>query len=428
MTSSDELARTNGDAPDGSGEPVVPRVHLYDYLIVLARYRWFLILVVAGGGLLAAIYFTVARQSFTAGATLLPPDKSQGMSLAALMQSGSMFDIGALSENSSAETFVRILQSHTLADSLIERLDLITKLQLDTASRALAIEEVLGGFSVSADRQGFVDIQYTVKTGFVPDRREQRRAAELAADVVNNAVEVLDRLNQQKSVTRARRSREFIGRMKDIKRGELDSVQQEFLRFQQQNKAIALDKQIEASVDALVDLQTQIQKKELELTMMQQEFNADARQVEIVRSQLAQLRSQKARLEGGHIGGEALAIPMSGVPELTRQYANLKLGMEVATEIYTYLEAQYNQEQIQEARELPTVSVMDYATPPARRSAPKRTVMVLVTVAALAVAALLSVFIIDAYRRSWRGLDQTKRVRLRQILGLKPKRTANTEI
>lgn len=438
MSRSDELAPTNGTGPNSNSGNMevrssetavtVTRVHLYDYLIVLARYRWFLILVIVGGGLLAATYFYTARQSFTAGATLLPPDKSEGVNLAALMKSGSALDIGALSENSSAETFARILLSRTLADSLIDRLDLLPKLGFDSGSRAEAIEEVLGGFTVVPDRQGFIDVSYTVKTGFMPSREEQREAAELSAAVVNNAVEVLDKLNQQKSVTRARRSREFIGRMKEIKRGELDSVQRELLRFQQKNKAIALDQQIEASVQGLVDIQTQIQKKELELTVLQQEFNSDTRMVESVRKQIAQLNSQKSRLEGGRIGGEALSIPLSGVPDLTRQFANLKLNLEVATQIYTYLEAQYNQEQIQEARELPTVSVMDYATPPVRRSAPKRTLMVLVTIAALSVAALLGVFFIDTYRRSWRSLDQTKRLRLRETLGLKPKQYSTTDM
>lgn len=425
MTGSDELAGVNGDNRDGR-EAAVPRAHLYDYLLVLARYRWFLILVILGGGVLAAVYFTIARQSFTAGSTLLPPDKSEGLSLAALMKSGSALDIAGLSENTSAETFARIIQSRTLADSVIDRLDLLEKLGFDSASRWQAVEEVIGNFSVTSDRQGFVDVQYTVKTGFMPDQQEQRQAAELSAAVVNNAVEVLDKLNQQKSVTSARRSRVFIGRMRELKRAELDSIQHQMLQFQQQNKVIALDKQMEASVDALSDLQTQIQKKELELTLMQQEFNPDTRQVDNIRKVISQLKSQKARLEGGQLGG-ALGIPLSGVPDLTRRFMNLKLDVEVATEIYTYLEAQYNQEQIQEARELPTVSVMDYATPPLRRSAPKRTVMVFVSVAALAVAAVLGVFIMDTYRRSWRGLDQTKRMQLRRMLGLKPKQYSSTD-
>ncbi len=399
---SDEQLHSNG------GRPVIepdapPRAHASDYTRVLARYRWFLILFVIGGGILAGIYFSVARQSFTAGATLLPPDKSQGVNIAALMQSGSMLDFAGLSENSSAETFARILQSRTLADSLITRLDLMKRLNLESGDRALAIEEVLGNLSVTADRQGFVDVTYTVKTGFLPSDAEQRQAAELSAKVVNNAMEVLDKLNQQKSVTKARRSRQFIGEMKGIKRAELDSVQRELLLFQQKNKVIALDKQLEASVTGLVEIQSEIQKRELELTMLRQDLNPDARLVENMQRQLAELRSQKSRLEGGRIGGEALAIPLSGVPDLTRQFANLKLNLEVATEIYTYLEAQYNQEQIQEARELPTVSVMDYAAPPVRRSAPKRALMVAVSVAALAVVGLLMVFIYDTSRRHWRG-------------------------
>src|SRR3954470_18926995 len=126
MNRSDEQSPSNGHA---AGENAPPRAHLYDYLIVVARYRRLLISVVVVGGILVGAYLMAARQSFTAGATLLPPDKSEGVSLTSLIQSSSKLDFKSLSENSSAETFVRILQSRTLADSLINRFDLMKRMK-----------------------------------------------------------------------------------------------------------------------------------------------------------------------------------------------------------------------------------------------------------------------------------------------------------
>ncbi|MBS1913653.1 MAG: hypothetical protein JST22_16820 [Bacteroidetes bacterium] len=425
MSQSDDTSGSNGYV---GNDAVPPRVHLYEYLMVFARYRKVFLTIVLGGSLLFAAYLVVAKQTFTATATLLPPDKSEGVSLSSLMQSSSKLDFKALSENSSAETFVRILQSRTLADSLITRFNLLKRYEIPAGDRELAIDQVLGDFSISSDRQGFIDISYNVKTGLFPSDAEQRDAAQLSAKIVNNSIELLDKMNQQKSVSRARRSREFIGKMKVIKRAELDSVQMEMLRFQQRNKAIALDKQIGASVEGLSDLQVQIQKTELLLSAAEQELNSETPQVQSLRNQLAELKAQKSRLEGGLAGGEALGIPLRGVPDLMRQLADLKLRLEVATQIYTYLEAQYNQEQIQEARELPTVSVMDYANPPIRRSAPRRTVMMFIVVAALVVFATVVIFLLEAYRKSWADLDKGKRLQLRQVMGRRSKERSTTDI
>lgn len=419
MNRSDEQVFGNGK---GAVESAPPRAHLYDYLIVIARYRWLFLAIVVGGAILVALYLLVAPQTFSAGATLLPPDKSEGMSLSSILASSTKLDFKALSENSSAETFVRILQSRTLADSLITRFNLLERMEMKPEERQLAIDAVIGDFSVTSDRQGFVDLSYDAATGFLPSDEEKRESAKLAAGMVNAAVEILDKLNREKAVSRARRSREFIGRMKELKRRELDTVQTQLLHFQQQHKAIALDKQLEASVEGLVEIQTQINKIELQLTAAQNEMTNENPVVQTLRKQLAQLKSQKTRLEGGQAGGDALGISLKNVPDLMRQLANLKLNLEVATQIYTYLEAQFNQEQIQEARELPTVTVMDYASVPIKRSAPRRTIFLIVAIAVLMVIALIVVFICDAYRRSWEDVDQLKRSRLRETLGLKPKR------
>jgi uncharacterized protein involved in exopolysaccharide biosynthesis len=210
--------------------------------------------------------------------------------------------------------------------------------------------------------------------------------------------------------------------MKTIKRAERDSIQERLLEFQMRNKAVALDRQVEASITALVEIQTQIQKKELEIQTALNDLNPDSKVVETLRSQLAQLRSQKSRLEGGQAGGEAFALALRDVPELARQYATLKLDLEVATQVYTFLETQYNQEQVQEARDLPTISVLDWAEPALMRSSPRRGVMVIVAFLALSVVSLVLVFVIEAMRRYWRLNDSAKALELRDALRSKRKR------
>ena len=84
---------------------------------------------------------------------------------------------------------------------------------------------------------------------------------------------------------------------------------------------------------------------------------------------------------------------LNATPDLVKQYAGLRLDLEVATQVYTYLESLYSSEQVQAARDLPTVSVLDYAEPPALRSSPRRTFIVLIAFGLLVVIGLGLVFV-----------------------------------
>ncbi len=402
---------------DEGGFRLPPRAHLYDYLIVLARYRWLLaaVIVVATGLLIA--YAMVAPHVFTANAVLLPPDKSSSVGFGELLKEGAGLDFQGLSENSSAEQFVQILRSRTLTDSVIRRFDFIGRYGLAPDQHQIARDIFQGSLNVSSDRNGIIQLQYSEGTGYNPSKAQEDTAAAFAARVLNASVDVLDYINRTKLVTHARRTREYLGRMADEKRRERDSIERVMLAFEQQNKAVALDEQIDAAVGALAAAETEINKKEVELASLQAELAPDAAQVGLVRRELAELRDQKARLERGEGTGSSIGVDLRNLPSIARQYANLKLDMKVATEVYTYLEAQYHQQQVQEARDLPTVSVLDSAVVPEIRTAPRRRLMVVVGIPVIVAASVVLVFLLELVRRELRGAPGEKSAALRAAFG-----------
>jgi uncharacterized protein involved in exopolysaccharide biosynthesis len=376
-----------------------PKAHPFDYVAIVSRYRWLLVTLIVGATALLVAYLMVMPQTFAATATLLPPNKSEGISFGALLKNNAGIDLAGLSENSSAEVFTTILRSRTLADSLVRRFDLVRLFGLPPGQRQRAADALLGQFEISSDRHGIMQITYQAKTGFSPSPEEQDSAARFSARIVNAAIEILDYLNREKSVTNARQTKEYLGRMTRVKRAERDSIQSALLRFQQTNRAVALDKQIEASVMALSESQAQISKKELELTAAESEAGPDNRLAEMLRTQLAELRRQKAKIESGGEGSSSLGLNLRNLPDVARQYANLKLDLEVATQVYTFLETQYNQQQVQEAKDLPTVNVLDSAQVPEYRSAPRRGVALAISLPAIIGGALFLIFMIEYFRR-----------------------------
>lgn len=422
MTENEGPLLNNGRAI-ADGEPP-PRAHVYDYLIVLARHRWKLVLFVVLGLAVVIGYTAVQPQTFSASATLMPPEQQKGVSFTDLIGKSSGLDLQSLGKNSSAEIFVKMLGSRTLADSLVERFNLIERYGLQSGQRELARARLGVELESSSDREGMIEIIYSAKTGFSPSPKEQRETAQFAADVVNASIELLDRFNREKNISSARRSREFIGRMKAIKRKEMDNAQIAMMKFQRANKAIALDKQVEASVTALAEIETQVQKTELELKAAQSELTEATPQVKMLEARLRQLREQTNRVASGGAGSTPYALDMRTVPDLAKDYATLKLDLEVATQVYTFLEAQYHQEEVQEARDLPTVSALDAAVPPEFRSSPRRAMTLFIALPILLVIGLVGVFIIEAFRRQSQTVDPERADALRDAMTSRRRRRA----
>lgn len=372
---------------------------LYDYLSVFWNRKFFLLGFIIIGIGLAVAYTFFLPETYVAAAALMPPESSAGKrgDFTTMIQSGMGIDIGGLSGGGgTGQIFSEILTSRTLADSLINRLDLIERMKLP-GNRQLAVDLVRTGMSVEIRKSGVIGVSYAVTTGRFPTTNQQNEARELAAEIVNESVDLLDVLNQQKTVTQARSSREFLDKMIALKRTEMDRARQDLADFQKNNNAIALDKQVEVSVSRLADIQSQIQLMELRISAAQQELMPDAQEVTALQNQLAQLKQQRARVSGTDLYG----MDMSNAPELAMEFAKLKLDLEVATSVYAYLESQNQSERLNEARDLPTVSVLDEAQPPVFRSAPRRTFFVMIASIVIIVAALVMVILLELFGKDF---------------------------
>src|SRR5688500_19910557 len=94
---------TNGELP--------PRAHIYDYLSILARHRWKIVTFVVVGAVAIFAYMLVQPQTFSASATLMPPEQQKGISFTDLIGKSTGLDFQSLGKNASAEIFVKMLMS-----------------------------------------------------------------------------------------------------------------------------------------------------------------------------------------------------------------------------------------------------------------------------------------------------------------------------
>jgi len=358
-------------------EPVETQQSLLPYLRLFWAHRRFLFRTGAYAllaSVLIAFLIPVRYQSLT---RLMPPDSqsSSGLGmLAAMAGKGGTAGLGGLAGDllgvkSSGALFVGILGSETVQDRLIDEFHLMNVYhdrKIEDTRKDLAERT-----EVSEDRKsGIITIGVT--------DHDPNRAAGMAEAYVGE----LDRLVAQVSTSSARRERIFLeGRLEKVK-GDLDLAAKNFSQFASKNSAIDIPAQGKAMVEAAAVLQGQLIAAQSELSGLEQIYTDKNVRVRSVQARVNELQKKlneigSAGTPGGSQGENSLYPSIRKLPLLGVEYADLFRQTKIQETVYELLTQQYELAKVQEAKEIPTVKVLDAAIVPTKKSFPPRTVIVL---------------------------------------------------
>ena len=341
---------------------------------------WPLFWKVAVGGLLLLLVLSfVVPTSWTASTTVLPPDdKEAGSSLSSLLQ-GSPITLGGIGGSGSKTSllFVEILQSRTLLEGVIDTLKLMEHPLFSGETKLEVVEHLSKCISIDNKRTGTVTLSVNVSSKWLPFLNgTSELARQTSAQVANTCTQILDVLNKTKNTSRARGTRQYIERVMEQNKAIIDSLQQKKLAFQEEHKLLSLDEQMAALVENAVTVGTELATAEIELTLVRQEFASTSPQVELLERKVVALRDQYNKVQqGGITGTDGFAIRFSQIPLLTKEYGNLLRDLKIKEQINAFLETQRMEQVIQEAKDIPTVVVMDNAIPPRVKTSPRLMVL-----------------------------------------------------
>jgi uncharacterized protein involved in exopolysaccharide biosynthesis len=183
-------------------------------------------------------------------------------------------------------------------------------------------------------------------------------------------------LNQTVHITSASHNRAFIERRLAETQVNLVKAEEVLKQFQTNNKAVAMETQSKAMIEAAAHLQGQITAQEVQLKVMGSYLSPDNPEVARLRSAVEELKKQLYVLESGTGGkgmlpGDRLHPAMITVPTLALDYGRLMRELKVQETVYTLLTSQYEQSKLAEARDTPTVQVLDPAVPGEKKIRPK---------------------------------------------------------
>jgi capsule polysaccharide export protein KpsE/RkpR len=272
----------------------------------------------------------------------------------------------------SGALLVDILRGPTVQDSLIQKFDLRRRYHKRYWQDAR--NRLDDRTTIKEDRKsGIISIA-------VSDR-DPHQAQEMAKAYV----EALNALLAQVSTSSARRERLFLEQRLKTAKDSLAAASQEFSTYASKTGALDVPSQTKAMVESEAALQGQLIAAESELEGLQQIYTDNNVRVRTLRARIAGLKQQVENFSGNKGDPSSPESQIIGdLPSLRRlplvgvRWANLYRESKIQEAIYEMLTQEYEFAKIQEAKEIPTVNVVDAALLPEKISFPPRAIITVV--------------------------------------------------
>jgi capsule polysaccharide export protein KpsE/RkpR len=324
-------------------------INLLDFWRVLVKYKRLIAAIVVVAFVASVIVSLLLPKVYASTAKIFAPQQEGAGILAQLPGGLAGLASGMLGGGTPADLWVGFLESQTLRDAIIERFDLKKLYESKTIEDAR--RSLNKRVTVKKSKEGIVSITVEDK---VPER---------AAQMSNAFVEELDRINKKVVMSSGRRMRIFVEKRLDeakVAKVNLAETEENLKDFQEKYKAIKLDDQSKAIIDAVGLMKGQLMAKEVELQTLLSFATSNNPQVEMLKAEIKALKEGLKELERGTDSSKAagsqqdIFIPTSKMPELGLRYARLLRDFKIQETIFELLTQQFEMARVQEAKDSPT--------------------------------------------------------------------------
>jgi len=433
--------------PEAAPQPVIGEVSLPELpledsrawqverlRLLWGRRRLFLRAAAIGLVVSTLLAFLIPK-SYISITQLMPPDPQSpsGMAMMAAMAAKSGAGLAGVAGDllglkSSGALFIGVLRSETAQDRLIQQFDLkrVYGKRLVVDARTKLDQNT----SISEDRKsGIITISVT--------DHSPERAAALASAYVDQ----LNSLASELSTSSAHRERVFLEERLRVAKQDLDDASNQLAQFSSKNNTLDIQQEGKAMLDAAGLIAGEMIAAQSQLEGLRQIYTDNNSRVRSLNARVGELRRQLAKLGGTQAksadGGTASASPSAdpapaqnngfpyptirSLPLLGAKYGDYYRRAKIQETVYELLTGQYELAKVQEAKETPSVKVLDPARIPEKKSFPPRLViMFLGTFLACAISVL---WVLGSAR--WEEVDpqDPRKVLVQEVAGALKSRT-----
>ena len=322
----------------------------------------------------------ILPKSYRATAVVVPPVDQGGLGSLSLLSNlpGNLFGQGT----DQISMFRAILESRTIFTNIS------IKYHLENLYNTENIEETINNLAGNSDfevtEEGTIKISVSVSTPFLSDSTNDDNARKLSAVLTNEFVTQLDAINRKLTSQQSRSNREFIEKRYNEVKLNLAEAEDSYMDFQEKYGIIALPEQVEAAIGIAADYESELGISEIKYNVMRHSLGDNHPEVQLAKLNIDLLRKKIQSILGfsnsfvlDSIFTKRLFPLFSDIPHLGKKFIRVERDLEVQSLIYEFITQEFERAKIEEARDTPTVQVIDLAIPPIQKHRPRRSLLVL---------------------------------------------------
>jgi capsule polysaccharide export protein KpsE/RkpR len=273
----------------------------------------------------------------------------------------SLTGLGSGAARDPNDLYLGILQSNTIADAMVNRLDLMAVYHARKQSEARV--KLAGNSKFVSEKGGMISI--TVKD------EEPHRAARIA----NAYVDELHTINSHLMIGEASVRRNFFSQQLALEKDRLTEAEIALKQTEEATGAVAPTGQTGVVISQVAQLQSQIISREVQLDTLRTSSTDQNPDVIRLNSELEGLREQLRNMESAHKGQHQagdISISSGSLPEAQLDYLRKQRNVQYHTLIFDLIARQFEAARLDEAKASPVIQLLDPALVPDRKSGPFR--------------------------------------------------------
>ena len=330
---------------------------------------------------ITAIFSFILPKTFTAVAVLMPPGNQQDVSILNAF-SDSELPFGGLISKTEEEAMklIAILKSRTVMETIIKKYNLIEFYKAENIEEAL--ESLADHVSLEIEEEGTLSIKAHVSTGWLHYDKDELKVRELSAEIANEFVNQLDIVNKRLQTEQAVHQRKFLGERYGENLMDLIKAEEKLKQFKENHNIISIESQTRTAIESAAALKNQILINEVQKGVVSRKLKLNHPEIIGIEDEIRELTVKLHEIEYGRDTSENvrgnLFLVLSEIPQIDADLMRLTREVDIQSTLFIYLTQQYEDAKIQEAKNTPTIQLLDPAVTPIKKSSPKRLLMVFI--------------------------------------------------
>jgi capsule polysaccharide export protein KpsE/RkpR len=343
-----------------------------NYAYILYKWKKFLLINLLIIGIITTIIAFLLPNQYKATSTIMiPPENEMGLGgLTSLL--GGKSSIASMGSrlfgvsNTSEDVLLGIINSRTALTDVIEKFNLMKYYEIDDDN----MDKVIKAFKsdISSDPNEFGMIEFSVIN----------EDPESSAEITNYMVMLVDSLNIEYNIARAKNNRIFIEQRYIKNVADLKSAEDSLYKFQRKYGIVAVPEQLEVTVKAAAEVEALLTKKEMEAFFVRQMYGDNSPQYLGVKAEINMLQNKVQEMKSStNLGASSnILYPFKQMPDMAIQYLRTFREVELQQTIMEFVLPMYEQAKVEEQKSMPTIMVIDKAVAPQLKDSPKRSVII----------------------------------------------------